>query len=311
MKKIVSIVLVLCMMAGACIMFASCEKKADFTVGVCQLVEHPMLSEATKGFEETLKAEMEQAGKTVEIEVVKANGESSMCTTVVGTFIAKNVDMIIANATPALLAAANSTTTIPVLGTSVTDYNDTFKGNIPANVSGTSDAVSFGDQAQMMIETLKLVSGDKVGVIYCSNESNSKVQYDAVKKYFDEKGIVTTAYTFAETTELSAVSTKAADESKAIFIPSDNTVTENQGIVSTICNEKNVPIFTSYGGDICYASLAIDYYQLGAETAKMAAQVLLGEKKVSDLEIKTITPSKSYNKELCEKLGIAIPEDNK
>ena len=212
-----------------------------------------------------------------------------------------------ANATPALLAAANATTTIPVLGTSVTDYADTFAGNIPANVSGTSDAVPFDEQAKMMIETLGLVAGDQVGVLYCTNESNSLIQYEAVKALFEAEGIVVKAYTFSETTELQAVASSMANECKAVYVPSDNTVASNDTIVGTICTEKNVPIYTSYGGEVCYASLSISYYDLGVETGKMAAKVLLGEKSVSDIEIMTLTPSVVYNEELCATLGIAVP----
>jgi len=223
---------------------------------------------------------------------------------------AKNVDLIMANATPALLAAANATTNnqIPVLGTSVTDYASTFNNMIPENVSGTSDAVVFGQQAKMMIETLNLTAGDQVGVLYCSNESNSVIQYEAVKAEFESKGIVVKAYTFSETTELQGIVTTAANESKAIYVPSDNTVADNDSVVGTICNDKKVPVYTSYGGAICYASLAIDYYELGRETGKMAAQVLLGEKIPSEIEIKTLVPTSSYNKDLCDLLGIEIPE---
>ena len=195
------------------------------------------------------------------------------------------------------------------MGTSVTDYQDTFGGKIPANVSGTSDAVPFDEQAEMMIETLDLVAGDQVGVIYCTGESNSRIQYEAVKALFEAEGIVVEAYTFSETTELQALVTKAAGECKAIYIPSDNTVADNDAVVGMICNEKKIPVYTSYGGKICYASLAIDYYQLGYETGKMAAQVLLGTKTVADLEIMTLTPSVVYNEALCQQLGIEIPEN--
>lgn len=160
----------------------------------------------------------------------------------------------------------------------------------------------------MMIETLDLVAGDQVGVIYCTGESNSRIQYEAVKALFEAEGIVVEAYTFSETTELQALVTKAAGECKAIYIPSDNTVADNDAVVGMICNEKKIPVYTSYGGKICYASLAIDYYQLGYETGKMAAQVLLGTKTVADLEIMTLTPSVVYNEALCQQLGIEIPE---
>ena len=309
MKKIIAMILVLVMCAG----MAACaggktDSAADFTVGICQLMKHDALDAATKGFIEALQEEMTKAGKTVAIDEQVA-GESNLCGTVVNTFTAKNVDLIMANATPALLAAANATTKIPVLGTSVTDYSDTFAGNIPANVSGTSDAVPFAEQAQMMIDTLGLVAGDQVGVLYCINESNSKIQYEAVKALFEEKQIVAKAYTFSEVTELQGLVTSMTGECKAVYVPSDNTVAQNDTIVGTICTEKNIPVFTSYGGTVCYASLAIDYYQLGVETGKMAAEILLGTKNIEDIDVMTLTPSVVYNEELCTKLGITVPAE--
>lgn len=306
MKKIVSVILTLALSAGMALSLTSCGDKADYSVGVCQLMIHESLDKATQGFTEALTEELDKQGKSVDFDTQVA-GEANLCTTVVNTFTAKNVDLIMANATPALLAAANASTEIPVLGTSVTDYEDTFGGNIPANVSGTSDAVPFDEQAKMMIETLGLAAGDKVGVIYCTNESNSLIQYNAVKELFEAEGIVVEAYTFSETTELQALTTSAASECKAIYIPSDNTVAQNDSVVGTICTEKNVPVFTSYGGTICYASLAIDYYELGRETGKMAAQILLGEKTAADIEIKTLEPTVVYNEELCATLGIEVP----
>ncbi len=307
MKKIVSLIMVAVIAIVACFALASCGDKAEsaYVVGICQAMEHESLDKATQGFMDSLTAELAKSGKTVEFdEQVDADGKQ--CTTIVNAFNAKGVDLIMANATPALLAAANVTSTIPVLGTSVTDYADTFGGEIPANVSGTSDAVPFDEQAEMMITTLNLVAGDKVGVIYCTNESNSLIQYNAVKELFDAKGIVVEAFTFSETTELQAVVTSAASSCKAIYVPSDNTVAQNDSVVGTICTENNVPVFTSYGGAICYASLAIDYYELGAETGRMAAEILLGNKTPAEIEIKTLTPTVTYNEELCNQLGIAV-----
>ena len=309
MKKVLSMVLVLTLCVGACFSLTSCgDKSADYQVGICQLMVHDSLDQATQGFIDGLTEALKAEEKTVEFDTQVA-GEANLCTTVVNTFTAKNVDLIMANATPALLAAANATTTIPVLGTSVTDYEDTFSGNIPENVTGTSDAVPFDEQAKMMIDSLKLAQGDKVGVIYCTNESNSLIQYNAVKELFEAEGSVVEAYTFSETTELQALVTKAASESKAIYVPSDNTVAQNDSIVGTICTEKKVPVFTSYGGAICYASLAIDYYELGKKTGQQGAAVLLGKEKVADIEIETLTPTVVYNEELCAKLGIEVPQN--
>lgn len=301
MKKIITLVLALTMllaMGGS-----ACAE--NYSVGVCQLMVHDSLDQATQGFIDALTETVEEAGHSVDIDTQVA-GDAALCTTVVNAFNAKRVDLIMANATPALLAAANMTTKIPVLGTSVTDYADTFAGEIPENVSGTSDAVPFAEQAQMMIDSLDLAAGDHVGVLYCTNESNSLIQYEAVKALFEEKDIVVEAYTFSETTELQAVTTSMANECKAVYIPSDNTVAANDAIVGMICTEKNIPVYTSYGGAICYASLAIDYYQLGYETGLMAADILLNGTAPADIDIMTLTPTVSYNEELCAQLGIEV-----
>lgn len=305
MKKLIALLMAVVIMVTLCVSLTGCGEKTDFTVGVCQLMEHESLDKATKGFVEALTAELEKAGKTVTIDEQVA-GEANLCTTVVNTFVAKKVDLIMANATPALLAAANATTEIPVLGTSVTDYNDTFSNKIPANVSGTSDAVPFDEQAKMMIESLGLVKGDTVGVLYCTNESNSLVQYNAVKELFEKEGIVVKAYTFSETTELQAVVTGAVKDIKALYVPSDNTVAQNDTVVGTICTANKIPVFTSYGGSVCYASLAIDYYELGKLTGEMAAGVLLGTKPIDEIDVTTLTPTVQYNEDLCKDLGITV-----
>ena len=306
MKKLISVVLSLAMLLTMVCAPAALAAKDTLNVGICQLMVHDSLDQATQGFIDALTAQAEAAGMKVKFDTQVA-GDANLCPTVINTFTAKRVDLIMANATPALLAAANATMTIPVLGTSVTDYNDTFDGEIPENVSGTSDAVPFDEQAKMMIDTLGLVAGDLVGVLYCTNESNSLIQYEAVKALFEAEGIVVKAYTFSETTELQAVTTSMANECKAVYVPSDNTVAANDAIVGTICTEKNVPIYTSYGGAICYASLAIDYYQLGYETGLMAAEILLGGNTPAEMAVKTLVPAVTYNTELCAQLGIEVP----
>ena len=306
MKKLISVVLSLAMLLTMVCAPAALAAKDTLNVGICQLMVHDSLDQATQGFIDALTAQAEAAGMKVKFDTQVA-GDANLCPTVINTFTAKRVDLIMVNATPALLAAANATMTIPVLGTSVTDYNDTFDGEIPENVSGTSDAVPFDEQAKMMIDTLGLVAGDLVGVLYCTNESNSLIQYEAVKALFEAEGIVVKAYTFSETTELQAVTTSMANECKAVYVPSDNTVAANDAIVGTICTEKNVPIYTSYGGAVCYASLAIDYYQLGYETGLMAAEILLGGIDPAEMAVMTLVPAVTYNAELCAQLGIEVP----
>jgi putative ABC transport system substrate-binding protein len=236
MKKLISLVLLAALCIGVAVPFAACGETTDYMVGICQLMVHPSLDAATQGFIDALTAKLQAAGKTVTIDKQVA-GEPNLCATVINTLTAKNVNLIMANATPALTAAAAATSTTPILGTSVTDYNDTFKTNIPANVGGTSDAVPFADQAQMMIDTLGLAEGDTVGVLYCSGETNSVFQYNAVKAYFESKGITATAYTFAETTDLQGVVSTAINAGvKALYIPSDNTAAQNEAAIGMLAS---------------------------------------------------------------------------
>lgn len=313
MKKILSLVMAILLVCGMCLSFTSCSKEADYVVGICQLAPHVALDAATQGFKDALTAELAKEGKTVEFREQNAGNEISACPNIVGSFVSNNVDLILANATPVLQAAKNATTTIPILGTSVTEYGvalgiENFSGTVGTNVSGTSDLAPLTEQAQMMIDTLSLKSGDKVGLLYCSAEANSTYQVAVVKGYLTDKGISCTEYPFADSNDLTTVATKAASEVKAIYVPTDNTVADNTAIIKNVTLAKNVPVFAGEEG-ICsgcgYATLSIDYYSLGKKTGEMAAKILLGQANVKDMPIEYDEyPTKKYNKEICDKLGI-------
>ena len=201
MKKIVSLILALTLCLGMIFTLASCKKKTDFTVGIAQLVQHAALDAATNGFKDALIEELAKAGKTVTFKEQNAGGEISTCSSIVGAFVSNNVDLILANATPMLQAATKATTSIPILGTSVTEYGvalgiENFNGTVGTNVSGTSDLAPLDQQAQMMIDTLGLVAGNKVGLLFCSAEPNSKYQVDVIKaeleKHYGDRVFTTT-----------------------------------------------------------------------------------------------------------------------
>ena len=319
MKKLTALILALALIVCACFSIASCGSgdikvnpdKEEYVIGICQLAVHESLDKATQGFMDALEQELTAKGRMVKFDLQNAAGETNTCTTIMNTFVANDVDLIMANATAALQAAYNATATIPVLGTSVTDYGvaleiENFDGVVGNNVSGTSDAVSFDAQAQMMIDSLGLKAGDAIGVVYCSAEPNSLYQYEAVKAYFESQGITSvTAYTFTDSNDLASVVTGAASNCKAIYIPSDNTAAANDEAIDNICRPAKVPVFTSYASSICYGTMAIDYYELGVETGKMAAKVLLGEEDITKMPVKTVTAIKKYNEDVCAELGIS------
>ena len=281
-------------------------------MGVCQLVTHDALDAATQGFIDALTEEL---GDAVTFDVQNAAGDSNTCSTIVNSFVAADVDLILANATAALQAAVAATADIPILGTSVTEYGvaldiDDFTGTVGGNVSGTSDLAPL-DQQAAMVQTL-FPDAKNVGLLYCSAEANSQYQVDTVKGYLEEMGYTCTLYPFADSNDAAAVTQTAADASDVIYVPTDNTVAANTGIVDNICQPAGVPVIAGEEG-ICkgcgVATLSISYYDLGVTTGKMAAQILTGEADISTMPIayaENFTPK--FNTVIGEALGIAMPE---
>ena len=292
---------------------ASVSAAADgqkFTVGICQLVQHAALDAATQGFEDALTAAF---GDNVTFDFQNAQGDSATCATITNGFVSSGVDLIMANATPALQAAQAATNTIPVLGTSVTEYGvalglDNFSGTVGGNVSGTSDLAPLDQQADMIVEWM---DAKKVGLLYCSAEANSQYQVDEVQKYLEAKGVTATQYAFSDSNDLSSVCQKAADENDALYVPTDNTVAANTGIVDGICRPAKKPVFAGEEG-ICsgcgVATLSISYYDLGYTTGEMAVKILNGESDISTMPIEYTDVTKKYNKAICDDLGLTVPE---
>ena len=282
-----------------------------FKVGICQLVQHAALDAATQGFEDALTASF---GNNVTFDFQNAQGDSATCATIANGFVSAGVDLIMANATPALQAAQAATATIPVLGTSVTEYGvalgiSGFSGTVGGNISGTSDLAPLDQQADMILEWMPEIK--KVGLLYCSAEANSQYQVDEVQKYLEAKGVTATQYAFSDSNDLSSVCQKAADENEALYVPTDNTVAANTGIVDGICRPAKKPVFAGEEG-ICsgcgVATLSISYYDLGYTTGEMAVKILNGEADISTMPIEYTDVTKKYNKTVCEDLGLTVPE---
>ena len=283
----------------------------SYTVGICQLVQHAALDAATQGFEDALTAEF---GDNVKFDFQNAQGDSATCATIANGFVSAGVDLIMANATPALQAAQSATNEIPVLGTSVTEYGvalglSDFSGTVGGNISGTSDLAPLDQQADMIVEWMP--EAKKVGLLYCSAEANSQYQVDEVQKYLEAKGVTATQYAFSDSNDLSSVCHKAADENDALYVPTDNTVAANTGIVDGICRPAKKPVFAGEEG-ICagcgVATLSISYYDLGYTTGEMAVKILKGEADISTMPIEYTDVTKKYNKAVCDDLGLTAPE---
>ena len=283
-----------------------------FVVGVCQLIPHDALDAATKGFVETLKAEF---GDNVEIVEKVASGDMASCTPIISDFVASEVDLIMANATPALQAAAAATEDIPILGTSVTEYGvalelKDFTGTVGTNVSGTSDLAPLDEQADMIVEWFP--DAKNVGLLYCSAEANSIYQVEKVKGYLEQKGLTATLYAFSDTNDLQAITQKAADASDVVYIPTDNAAAAATETIYGVCSAAGKPVIAGEEG-ICkgcgVATLSISYYDLGVTTGKMAIKILKGEADVAEMPIEYAPATKKYNATICQELELTAPED--
>ena len=283
-----------------------------FVIGICQLITHDALDAATEGFIARVTEELGE--ENVEFVVEIAAGDSATCASIVNAFVADGVDLIMANATPALQAAAAATEDIPVLGTSITEYGvaldlKDFNGVVGTNVSGTSDLAPLDQQAAMVTEWFP--EAKNVGLLYCSAEPNSKYQVETVKAELEKAGLTAELFAFADTNDLQSVTQAAADASDVIYVPTDNAVASAAEIVDGICSEANVPVIAGEEG-ICkvagVATLSISYYDLGIATGAMAVEILRDGADVTTMEIGYADAVKKYNAEICEKLGLTVPE---
>ena len=292
---------------------AAASNGEKFTVGICQLVQHAALDAATQGFEDALTASF---GENVTFDFQNAQGDSATCATIANGFVSSGVALIMANATPALQAAQAATNTIPILGTSVTEYGvalglDNFSGTVGGNVSGTSDLAPLDGQAAMIQELFP--DAKNVGIIYCSGEPNSVYQADVVKAALEKAGCTVTIYTFADTNDVVSVTGTASDANDVLYIPTDNTAASCTEAIANVVIPAKVPVIAGEQG-ICsgcgVATLSIDYNELGQATGEMAYEILVKGANPGDMEVQAApTFTKMYNKANCEKLGITIPDD--
>ena len=315
MKKIIALALAAMMLFS----LAACGSGDDsgdaktYTVGICQLVQHPALDAATQGFKDVLT---EEFGDAVTFDEGNASGDSATCATICNGFVSNSVDLILANATASLQAAAAATNEIPVLGTSITEYGvaleiENFNGTVGGNVSGTSDLAPLDQQADMITELFP--DTKTVGILYCSGEPNSVYQANVVKECLEAKNIKVDVYTFADSNDVSTVTASACAESDVIYIPTDNTAASNMTIVSNICTPAGIPVICGEEG-MCgsggLATVSISYYDIGYVCGEMAYEILVNGADVSAMPIGyAANPVKKYNADVAEAIAFEMPEE--
>ena len=314
MKRLIALVCAMLMLLSLAACGGETQKDdGKYVIGVCQIEPHPALDAATQGFKDAVVAALGE--ENVTFIDGNAAGDSNTLNSIMADYVAKKVDLILANATPVLQTAAMATTTIPILGTSVTEYSvalelDNFNGTVGGNISGTSDLAPLDKQADMILEWFP--EAKNVGLLYCATEANSKYQVEVVKNYLEGKGLTVKEFSFSSSSDMATVTESAAAWSDVIYVPTDNTVANGTSIINGICEAKKIPVIAGEEG-ICsgcgVATLSISYYELGKVTGEMAVKVLKGEAKVGEMPIQYAgDPVYKYNKEMCLKLGLYPPE---
>ena len=310
MKKFVALLIAALMVLSVP---ALAESEKTYTVGICQLVQHVALDAATQGFKDALT---EKLGDKVKFDEQNASNDSANCITIINGFLAENVDLIMANATAALQAAQAATADTPILGTSITHYGTAldiadWTGATGMNISGKSDLAPLDGQAAMLKELFP--DAKKVGLIYCSAEANSLYQIGVIKGYLTEMGYECTDYAFTDSNDVASVVTNACAGSDVLYVPTDNTAASCTEAIRNVIEVEKVPVVAGEEG-ICkgcgVATLSISYYELGKVTGEMAYEILVNGADVSTMDVRLApTFTKEYNAELCELLGVTVPED--
>ena len=284
-----------------------------YHIGVCQLVEHEALDAATQGFQDALKDKLGE--NNVVFDVQNAQGEETNCATICTGFVSDNVDLILANATASLQAASAATNSIPIVGTSITDYAtalnaDDWNGTSGTNITGTSDLAPLDQQEAIIKELVPDVT--QVGIVYCSAEATSVFQANQIEAALEKDGIAYKEYSAADSNEIQSVVTKAVSECDCLYVPTDNTMAANVDIIKNVTVPAGIPVIAGEEG-ICQgalATLSISYYDIGQAAGEMAYEILVNGKDPGTMEIEYASATtKEYNADVADALGITIPDD--
>lgn len=321
MKKLTALICALLLMLS----LAACGESAPaastagndaektYVVGICQLAQHAALDAATEGFKAALT---DKLGDRVSFIEQNASGDAPTCAVICGQLVSDGVDLIMANATPALQAAMSVTADIPILGTSVTDYATAldisdWSGVTGKNISGTSDLSPLDGQAEIIGELFP--EAETVGIVFCSGEPNSRFQVDVITPMIEALGKSVKEFSFVDSNDVAAVTANACSECDVLYIPTDNTAATCTETINSTALNAGVPIVAGEEG-ICLgcgvATLSFSYYDLGYITGEMAFEILENGADVSTMPVRTAASfTKEFNAELCTALGITPPED--
>lgn len=316
MNKVITAGIVTAALASSSTVYA---EKETYTIGIEQFAEHGSLDNCREGFLEGLAEEGLVEGENLTVEYKNAAADMGTAGQISDSFVSSDVDLLCGIATPSAQSCFNASMDkeIPVIYTAVTDplaaeLADE-EGNPVGEITGTSDKLPIQQQLEM-IRTM-LPEAETIGILYTTSEANSESaikEYEALAEEYDftieTAGITATA-------DIPLAAQGLLEKVDCITNLTDNTVVSSLPAILEMANEAKIPVFGSEIEQVkigCLAAQGLDYVELGRQTGKMAAQVLKGEKKASELPYETIEEASLYiNEKTAENLGIEIPSELK
>ncbi|WP_099157697.1 ABC transporter substrate-binding protein [Virgibacillus ndiopensis] len=283
------------------------EGEKTYKIGATQIVEHPSLDAAYEGFQSAL----DDAGLDVEYDLQSAQNDQNNVKPISDGFVADNVDLIFANSTPSALGALQATSEIPIVFTSVTDAVDA--GLVKSmdepgeNITGVVDL--HPDAIKKTVEFIDANFPDaKVGMVYNAGEQNSVTQVEAVKEAAKGTSLSFVERTVANSAEVQQATTTLVGEADVFYIITDNTVVSALDSVVGVANEQDIPLIVGEPNSLAkggFATFGIDYYTIGYRSGEMAAAILTGEKKPSDIPVEYPPEIQLFiNKQGAEEQGV-------
>ena len=298
---------------------SSDDGEKSYTIGISQFAEHGSLDNCREGFLEGLKEEGIEEGKNLTVEVKNAAADQGTAKQISDGFVSDKVDLVCAIATPSAQAAYNSAmnSDIPVVYTAVTDPVSAKlakeDGTPAGNVTGTSDELPIKAQLEMIREMLP--QAKTIGIMYTTSEANSVSAIAEYKEKVGDYGFELVEKGITNTSEIALATDDLLSQVDCISNLTDNTVVSSLATILDKANAANIPVFGSEIEQVklgCLAAEGLDYVALGKQTGKMAAKVLKGEKKASEMPFETITEAGLYlNTKVAENLGITVEDDLK
>ncbi|MDG3132110.1 ABC transporter substrate-binding protein [Streptococcus suis] len=319
-KNLLVTIIALTVMVAAALFITQKEKTAPSTspekvkIGVLQFVTHASLDEIYKGIKDGLAEGGYKTADNLEIDFMNAEGDQSQVQTMSKKLVANGNELLIGIATPAAQGLANATTDVPIIMGAVTDpvgANLVSDLKQPGgNITGVSDQTPVADAVSL----IKTITPDAktIGVIYSSNEDNSKIQVAEFKAAAEQAGYTVAEYAVASSNEIAATVEVASSKSDVLFTPVDNTIASAFSTAVSVANKSKTPVYTSVedmveGGGI--ASVTLSQYDLGVATGKMAAKVLDGANP-ADTSVKIFNEgSIVVNKKVADALGITLSDE--